>query len=73
MFQAKKGSKSTYLKGMDEFLQAELEIGQTEAGGRGKKPAEEIKNVREKQLQSVLDLNLLRQIESEEDTMGACS
>jgi len=27
MFQAKKGCKNTRLKGMDEFLQAELEIG----------------------------------------------
>jgi len=31
MFQAKKGSKKTYLKGMDEFLQVELEGNPTEA------------------------------------------
>ena len=30
MFQAKKGPKNTRLKGMDEFLLAELEAGQTE-------------------------------------------
>ena len=41
MFQVKKGSKNTRLKGMDEFLQAELEIGQTEAAGHGEKSAEE--------------------------------
>ena len=40
MFQAKKGSKNTRLMGMDEFLQAELEIGQTEAAGYGEKPVE---------------------------------
>jgi len=41
MLQAKKGSKNTRLKGMDEFLQAELEIGQTVAARHKKKPAEE--------------------------------
>ena len=35
MFQAKKGSKNARLKGMDEFLQAELEA------DHGEKPAEE--------------------------------
>jgi len=33
MFQARKGSKNTRLKRMDEFLQAELEAGQKEATG----------------------------------------
>jgi len=42
MIQAKKGSKNTRLKGMDEFLQAELEIGQTETAGHGEKPIEEL-------------------------------
>ena len=41
IFQAKKGSKNPRLKGMDEFLQAELKIGKTEAAGHGEKPAEE--------------------------------
>jgi len=41
MFQAKKGSKSTHLKGMDEFLQAKLEADPTEAAGHGEKPAKE--------------------------------
>ena len=40
-FQAKKGSKNTRLKGMDEFLQAELEIGQTEAARHREKPVED--------------------------------
>ena len=33
MFQAKKGSKNTRLKGMEKFLQVELELDQTEATG----------------------------------------
>jgi len=41
MFQAKKGSKNTGLKGMDKFLQAELEAGQTEVARHGKEHAEE--------------------------------
>ena len=41
MFQAKKGSKNTLLKGMDKFLQAEVEAGQTKAARHGKKFAEE--------------------------------
>ena len=32
MFQVKKGSKTTHLKGMDEFLQAELEVDLTGTG-----------------------------------------
>jgi len=40
MFQAKKGSKSTHLKGMGEFLQAELEADPTGTAGYGEKPAE---------------------------------
>ena len=41
MFQAKKGSKNTCLKGMDEFLQTELEVNPTRATRHGEKPAEE--------------------------------
>ena len=41
MFHANKGFKNTRFKRMDEFLQTELEIGQTEAAGYGEKPAEE--------------------------------
>jgi len=41
MFQAKKGSKSTRLKGMGEFLQSELEDDPTGAAGHEKKPTEE--------------------------------
>ena len=41
MFQAKKCCKNTYLKGMDEFLQAKLEADQTRAVGYGEKPTEE--------------------------------
>ena len=41
MFQAKKSSKSTRLKGMGEFLQAELEADPTGAAGHGEKVAEE--------------------------------
>ena len=35
MFQANKGSKSTHLKGMAEFLQAKREAGPTGADGYG--------------------------------------
>ena len=60
MFQAKKGSKNTHLKGMDEFLQAELEADPTEAAGHGENLLKNlIKNTR-KELQSALDLSLLR-------------
>ena len=41
MFQAKKGSKSTHLKGMSEFLQTELELDPTEPAGHGEKSAKE--------------------------------
>ena len=41
MFQAKKGSKSTRLKGMGEFLQAELAADPTGAVRHEEKPAEE--------------------------------
>ena len=41
MFQVKKGFKSTRLKGMGEFLWAELEADPTRAFGHGKKLAEE--------------------------------
>jgi len=41
MFQAKKGSKTTRLKGMDEFLQAELEVDPTGTAGQGARPAKE--------------------------------
>jgi len=61
MFQAKKGSKNTRLKGMDEFLQLKLKANQTEAVGQGEKPAEEShKDARKEQLRRVLDLSLLR-------------
>ena len=40
-FQAKKGSKNTRLKGMNEFLHAELEVSQTEANEHGEEPAKE--------------------------------
>ena len=48
MYYAKKGSQNTYLKGMDEFLQAKLEISQTEAIGHGVNPLKNlIKDVHE--------------------------
>ena len=40
IFQAKKGSKNTHLKGMDEFLQAELEADPTRVAGHGVRPTE---------------------------------
>ena len=41
MIQAKKGSKNTPLKGMDEFLQAELEADPIGVAGLGENPTEE--------------------------------
>ena len=41
MFQAKKVSKNTHLKGMDEFFQAELEADQVGTVGHGEKPTDE--------------------------------
>jgi len=41
MFQTKKGSKSTRLKGMDEFLHTELKADPTGAAGHGARPTEE--------------------------------
>ena len=37
-FQTKKGYKNTHLKGMDEFLQAELEADPIEVAGHGEIP-----------------------------------
>ena len=61
MFQVRKGSKNTHLKGMDEFLQAEIEAGQTKDAEHGEEPVEERhRNAREARLRSVLDHSPLR-------------
>ena len=60
MFQAKKGSKNTRLKGMDEFLQAEFEADPTGAAGHREKHAKNLVKNAHKESQSILNLNLLR-------------
>ena len=60
MFQAKKGSKTTRLKGMDEFLQTELEVDPTGAAEHRQGRLKSLNNNAHKELQSVLDLSLLR-------------
>ena len=41
MFQAKKGFKTTHLRGTDELLQTELEVDPAGAAGHEARPAEE--------------------------------
>ena len=68
MFHAKKGFKTTHLKGMDEFIQAELEANPTEDARHGQGQLKSlIKNARKK-LRSVLDIILLRLVQVKKKT-----
>ena len=60
MFQAKNGSKNTRLKGMNGFLQSELEADPTEVVGHEENLSKNLVKKVHKELQSVLDLSLLK-------------
>ena len=60
MFQAKKGSKSTHMKGMGEFLQAEREADPTGAHDTGNNQLRSLIKGAHGELRSILNLSLLR-------------
>ena len=71
-YNAFKGSKTTYIRGTNKFLQAELEAGQTEASGHREEPTEEPhQKCSEARSRRILDPRPVRLVQVEKGTLRA--